>query len=663
MSTSLYTIFSWFETGDFPSQAQFQASWSSFWHKDEPIPISQITGLSQMIEQMVSSQILENHINDSNAHAGYLAKLDASNLTNTHVNSWKDKLGVGEIPPNVALVDMGEDRSVFNKDQIASICMLLENFVNSEGKILSTMLEALGMTELVPVNEFTLEDFLANHSVYSFQINDIIAIPSSDPTQGYRLYFYTGGDKTSVDSYLATGLTNVSIAMVQGLQTALDGKMNKPTASGNYYAKYLAGLVSWETINPASNYLIFWNGNDFVASGMYNSAAKYGIGTTTPSEMLHLYNGRLRTKAIVFDDNTETLPNQITLYNSRFYGADSAGTRRMLMYRDFDDYKALWTGLTDIQKNEIKTLANGGWTTATMSVFLINPVVVNNANNNKYVTLVGANLNLNPASFSIKIVDISGNFVADIPNSQVQVNNTTGQNLTFYYNFSAIPVGTYKLKLWNGAADYITPVTFRVADSLDNIDLSGVTWTALHYGGHTNENVISNNLLFATDATLKDSGGNGVPFPSQQLIVTSGLSSQICTMLDNFVIEIGLFFNNDPGLFDSYGGICTDQVNSLANTLLNGGRTTRIKFKTLSNQEIPGSSYSNAQRIIFQKNENILTTVLYTNSGSISTVQNVNIDNSPVKLKCLRTNWDLSPGSSSYDAAFLNLQIITAYKF
>jgi len=325
-------------------------------------------------------------------------------------------------------------------------------------------------------------------------------------------------------------------------------------------------------------------------------------------------------------------------------------------------FMSLPNQLTENEKTAWKTGMNGGWTTATMSVFLINPIVVDNANNNKYVSLIGANLNLNPASFSVTICDINGVHIATVPNSQVNINNTTGQNLTFYFNFSTIPVGTYKIKLWNGVATYLSGVTFRVASSLDNIDLSGITWNVLNYGGHINDNIISNNTLFSTDATLKDSGGNSINFPTSATIATTGLSSQICTMMDNFVIEVALFFDFDPALSDSFGGLCTDTLNSLANTLISGAAVQRNSFKSLLGQTVPGASYSNAQRIIFQKSENILTTVIYTNSGSISSIANVNINNSPVKLKAIRTCHDTT-GGSQYNARFLNLQIISAYKF
>ena len=41
---SLAQIFSWFETGDFPTEQQFRDTFSSFFHKSEKIPATQIEG-------------------------------------------------------------------------------------------------------------------------------------------------------------------------------------------------------------------------------------------------------------------------------------------------------------------------------------------------------------------------------------------------------------------------------------------------------------------------------------------------------------------------------------------------------------------------------------------------------------------------------------------
>ena len=92
MPTPINTIYSWFETGDFPTQAQFQASWSSFWHKDETIPMTTIDGLSNQFGKYVLVSTFNSHLNDENAHSTYLAKKDASNLTEENTNEWKERI-------------------------------------------------------------------------------------------------------------------------------------------------------------------------------------------------------------------------------------------------------------------------------------------------------------------------------------------------------------------------------------------------------------------------------------------------------------------------------------------------------------------------------------------------------------------------------------------
>jgi len=94
MNTPLHTIFSWFQSGDFPTEAQFKATFSSFYHKDYPIPVENIEGLEDLSQLFAGAEAFQGHLNDSNAHLAHLALLNAGNLTPTHVNSWKNKLGI-----------------------------------------------------------------------------------------------------------------------------------------------------------------------------------------------------------------------------------------------------------------------------------------------------------------------------------------------------------------------------------------------------------------------------------------------------------------------------------------------------------------------------------------------------------------------------------------
>lgn len=544
--TPLNTILSWYETGDFPTQQQFAASWSSFYHKDEFIPMDKVQDLNTKLQNKTDKLVYEAHLTNGDAHMTTLAKLDASNLNDVNIQAWKTVLGVGELPPNIATVDDSVNNiygNVYSKDQIHNLYMAMADYVLN-GKIRADKIEALGLTELITVTETSLAAFMANNANYTYEKNDMIAIP--DGAGNHSLYIYKGGTKTNANNYIATGLTNITIAMVQGLQAALDGKVNKPAVNGNYFINQSGTTTTFKSINPAANYLLFWNNTDFVQSDIYNNAGKYGWGTTTPSETLHLNNGRIRAKAMVFDDNPESLPYQITHTNRRFWGADLTGAPRMFMYRDFSDYKTLWEGFTDAQKTEIKTIANGGWSTGTISVAIMTPPVVDKQNKNYWVSLRGANLNLNPTSFSVKLMANDGiTEIATIPNSQVQL-STSGIDLTFYYNYKDLALGQYKIKLWNGIAEYITSLTISVVNQLDIVDTSTLTWTKKIYNDASNPNTFGNgsSAIYQSDSNIKPSSTSDVT------IVGALKSSKLNNVGENFYLEFLVNYQHVANMTD-----------------------------------------------------------------------------------------------------------------
>lgn len=69
MATALNTIKNWFKTGLKPTQAQFWATWDSFWHKDDKIPITSVDRLPYYLDQKADQQAFQNHLNDAEAHS------------------------------------------------------------------------------------------------------------------------------------------------------------------------------------------------------------------------------------------------------------------------------------------------------------------------------------------------------------------------------------------------------------------------------------------------------------------------------------------------------------------------------------------------------------------------------------------------------------------
>ncbi|KMQ62998.1 hypothetical protein ACM46_13690 [Chryseobacterium angstadtii] len=249
MSIPLNIIYSYFETGDFPTQEQFQASWSSFWHKDDSIPAEKITNLNYTLQNKVDKSVYELHLSDPQAHTAFLAKRDASNLSATDKGAWKSALEIEGIPANIATVDDGVNvGNVHSKSQAVNLFMMNDEFLNAEGKITADKLEALALTRIFKVKEHTLQDFMNNAGAYEYEESDIIAIPSSDAEPKYSLYFYLGNEKNSADNYLNTGVSNVSMSMVEGLEEALRNKLDRPSRDGKYYLRQDRGLTLWSPL-------------------------------------------------------------------------------------------------------------------------------------------------------------------------------------------------------------------------------------------------------------------------------------------------------------------------------------------------------------------------------------------------------------------------------
>lgn len=114
MATDKNTLKNWFKTGLKPLQTHFWAWLDSYWHKDEQIPQDKINGLADTLSNKAETTAV-----DAKANA------DASGLSEENKVTWKEALGVGEVPDNIAKIDTdSEQGNVYDKEQIEE---LLEN--------------------------------------------------------------------------------------------------------------------------------------------------------------------------------------------------------------------------------------------------------------------------------------------------------------------------------------------------------------------------------------------------------------------------------------------------------------------------------------------------------------------------------------------------------
>lgn len=101
-------IKNWFKSGAKPTQEQFWNWQDSYWHKTEIIPQNQIQNLDTTLANKADSSAL-----DTKANA------DGSGLSAENIISWKEALGVGELPSNIATVDEGgKQGNAYTKTEI-----------------------------------------------------------------------------------------------------------------------------------------------------------------------------------------------------------------------------------------------------------------------------------------------------------------------------------------------------------------------------------------------------------------------------------------------------------------------------------------------------------------------------------------------------------------
>lgn len=508
--TDLKTILSWFQTGDFPTEEEFQQTFSSFRHKETKIPIAEVENLE---------------------------------------SSLNNKANIGDIPDNVALVDEGQPANVFNKEQVIAMAMMLTDYVK-DGKIRADKIESLGLTDLIEADEKTLPEFVSRSNNYNFQQNDFIAIPVNG---NFSLFMFKGGDKKITENYLPTGLTNITTSMVEGLQDALNKKLEKPTVDGNYFVN-MSGNSTYKAINPGENHLLFWDGSNFKNSSIFreNGGLKFGIGTNTPNEQLHLTD-RARMKALVLEDNSEALPQQLTYNNKKFYGTDSVGLKRQFQFADYEAMYETFNNMTPEQNLIISQLLNGGaGSGGNMSVNLISPPIVQSQYNSvEYITLQGANLNLSSVSRKIEILESDKTTVkVVIPDNQIQVYDN-GIQLIFYYNFYEFTEAQYFIRLTSGSKVYITTLDFKVTQTVENVNLAGIKWNK----GYSSD-------IIPDDSDLAEGADFVMNSPKDYspLIKKSFKSDEIFAQGEDFYIEIKvnlLSYGNPsvPPMSNSFVGI------------------------------------------------------------------------------------------------------------
>ena len=87
---ALNDILKWFKKGLKPTEEQFAQAWSSFRHKDNKVPISDVENLDQQLNDKLGT----NHESSKTAHDQFLLKKDGSNLDDQGIYALKNILEI-----------------------------------------------------------------------------------------------------------------------------------------------------------------------------------------------------------------------------------------------------------------------------------------------------------------------------------------------------------------------------------------------------------------------------------------------------------------------------------------------------------------------------------------------------------------------------------------
>lgn len=73
---NLNTIKNWFKTGLKPTESQFFSTWDSFWHKQDEIPVENITGINEILIDKLDVDIFNNYLTNETIKIKYFDLYD-----------------------------------------------------------------------------------------------------------------------------------------------------------------------------------------------------------------------------------------------------------------------------------------------------------------------------------------------------------------------------------------------------------------------------------------------------------------------------------------------------------------------------------------------------------------------------------------------------------
>lgn len=147
MAATLSQIFSWFETGDVPTEDQFKQTFSAFRHVDTKVPFNDVKGLPDAFQNTVSTEAYDTFRENLQERIEKLAMIDATNLDPETKLLWKKALGIEFIATVDSSLEI-KDGNVYAKDQINSFLNVIHDKVDGFGSVIEDIRETLASDDM-----------------------------------------------------------------------------------------------------------------------------------------------------------------------------------------------------------------------------------------------------------------------------------------------------------------------------------------------------------------------------------------------------------------------------------------------------------------------------------------------------------------------------------
>lgn len=310
---SLNTIKNWFRTGLVPSQAQFWDTWDSFFHKDDTIPVAQIGGITELLNEVnatlakANTALQPNDISTSLSETtpGKVADATAVKLLKDYIDAinvllTSDDTTLDELQEIVTFIKQNKTEldtlGISNIAGLQSALTTLQNNIDAVGTGGSPYLQQVE-------NDYYLEEYFVSPNVnkYKFDFTFNNALFSTFPSttryfNSISSYYVQPNSQASVSSYSVYHMyTAINTNVINTLYGAFE--------SYNPFDFYIFGRVTFVVGSPA-----------ILGKTTFNSAT----ATTGSGIYLH-FDGDKTISFCKRLNNVTTIISSATLYKEEEY--------------------------------------------------------------------------------------------------------------------------------------------------------------------------------------------------------------------------------------------------------------------------------------------------------------------------------------------------------